>query len=151
MEVLDERMKGNYMVITCTIIINFTLIKTNTLLDKVYTRYLWIDKSFARHHNRLLQLLQKSQTLVVIDSKTIAYGEITHICNRILDCRILKAPASDYAYGIDHVVTYATENILRRCVLVLGPDNRPELGQLSLTWGWQRLCKGKTFPMILVC
>lgn len=78
-------MEENHMVVTYTININSTRIKTIALLGMCASGYAFINENFALQLNTLLHPLKILLILDVIDGRPIALGDITDITRLPID------------------------------------------------------------------
>jgi predicted aspartyl protease len=74
-----KHMKGEHLVIACSLSHHEHKTRTHALTDCGATGYAFIEKEFVSHHNLPIVLLKTPRIVEVIDGRPITSGTITHI------------------------------------------------------------------------
>ena len=83
----QHEMEEHHMIVTCTLQDNTKVLSTYALIDCRATGYAFIDEEFARRNNFPLFKLVTPRSLVIIDSRPVESGAITHITKLCLNIR----------------------------------------------------------------
>lgn len=77
----EDKLDGNYMVVSCPVLNNDQTIQTHALIDTGAAGVAFIFEAFARPHKLHLTLLKQNNKREVIDGKPISSGDITHLAH----------------------------------------------------------------------
>ena len=77
--VIDEKHACDHLVLSCKLINNDISINFYAMIDCDATNIDFIDHSFAQFHRLSFSLLQNSRFLIVVDDKSSAFDNVTHV------------------------------------------------------------------------